>query len=198
MSDLATSLRVSSIVNLTGAVTMVVDDSPFALDLTKQALLGFGIRTRYSCRSAAEAIGILKESPVDLVLVDCEMSGTNGFELVRWLRRSGLDPNAFAPIILTAARLRRSHASEARDCGANFIIVKPFSAVTLLERIVWVTRDHRPFLEIGDYFGPDRRFRDIPPTAEERRALMIRKAAAAAEATASAKPEDMLESRVPS
>tara|TARA_R110000782_G_scaffold40276_3_gene93050 strand:- start:309 stop:824 length:516 start_codon:yes stop_codon:yes gene_type:complete len=161
---------------------MVVDDSPFALDLTKQALLGFGIRTRYSCRSAAEAISILKESPVDLVLVDCEMPGTDGFELVRWLRRSGLDPNAFAPVIMTAAHLRRSRAAEARDCGASFVIVKPFSAVTLLERIVWVSRDQRPFLEVGDYFGPDRRFREGEPPAEERRDLMIRRAAAEAAA----------------
>ncbi len=41
MSDLATSLRASSVVNFSSAVTMVVDDSPFALDLTSQALLSF-------------------------------------------------------------------------------------------------------------------------------------------------------------
>ena len=134
MSGIATSLRASSVINLSSAVTMVVDDSPFALDLTCQALLGFGIRTRYACRSAAEASSILKDSPVDLLLVDCEMPGTDGFELVRWLRRSGLDPNAFTPIIMTAAHLRRSRAAEARDCGASFVIVKPFSAIALLER----------------------------------------------------------------
>jgi CheY-like chemotaxis protein len=186
MSGLATSLRASSVINLSSAVAMVVDDSPFALDLTSQALLGFGIRTRYACRSAAEAVRILRESPVDLLLVDCEMPGTDGFELVRWLRRSGLDPNAFTSIIMTAAHLRSSRAAEARDCGASFVIIKPFSAVTLLERIVWVSRDQRPFLEVGDYFGPDRRFRDGAPPAEERRAQMIRKAAAAAEADSAA------------
>ncbi len=57
---------------------------------------------------------------------------------------------------------------DARDCGANFIITKPFSAKNLLERIVWVARDERPFLEVGDYFGPDRRFRDEPPDVERR------------------------------
>ncbi|WP_339872110.1 response regulator [uncultured Brevundimonas sp.] len=197
MSGFDTSLRASSVVNLSSAVTMVVDDSPFALDLTCQALLGFGIRTRYACRSAAEAIRILKESPVDLVLVDCEMPGTDGFEMVRWLRRSGLDPNAFTPIIMTAAHLRRSRATEARDCGASFVIVKPFSPVTLLERIVWVSRDQRPFLEVGDYFGPDRRFRDGSPPGDERREQMIRKAAAQAEAAAQGTAE-VIESSVPS
>ena len=169
MSGVATSLRDSSVINLSSAVTMVVDDSPFARDLTSQALLGFGIRTRYACRSADDAIKILKDHPIDLLLVGCEMPDTDGFELVRWLRRSGLDPNAFVPVIMTTAHLRRSRATEARDCGANFVVIKPFSPISLLERIVWVSRDPRPFLEVGDYFGPDRRFRDGPPPLHERR-----------------------------
>lgn len=175
MSGLGEALRDSAVINLTGAVTMIVDDSPFALDLTTQALMGFGIRARHACQGAAEAMEILKEQNVDLLVVDCEMPGIDGFELVRWLRRSGLEPNAFVPVIMTAAHIRRPRVTEARDCGASFIITKPFSATTLLERIVWVARDDRPFLEVGDYFGPDRRFRTTPAPPEERRADLIRK-----------------------
>jgi len=171
------ALRDSAVINLTGAVTMVVDDSSFALDLTTQALMGFGIRARHACRSAAEAMEILKDQNIDLLVVDCEMPGIDGFELVRWLRRSGLEPNAFVPVIMTAAHIRKARVAEVRDCGANFVITKPFSATTLLERIVWVARDGRPFLEIGDYFGPDRRFRKAPAPGEERRADLIRKQA---------------------
>ena len=175
MSRLGEALRDNAVINLTGAVTMVVDDSAFALDLTTQALMGFGIRTRHACLGAAEAMEVLKEQNVDLLVVDCDMPGIDGFELVRWLRRSGLEPNAFVPVIMTAAHIRRPRVTEARDCGASFIITKPFSAATLLERIVWVARDGRPFLEVGDYFGPDRRFRTTPAPREERRADLIRK-----------------------
>ncbi len=175
MSALGEALRKSAVINLSGAVTMVVDDSSFAIELTSQALMGFGIRPKHTCLDAAEAMEILKEQTVDLLVVDCEMPGIDGFELVRWLRRSGLDPNAFVPVIMTAAHIRRPRVSDARDCGASFIITKPFSATTLLERIVWVARDGRPFLEVGDYFGPDRRFRNAPPPGEERRADLIRK-----------------------
>lgn len=175
MSALGEALRKSAVINLSGAVTMVVDDSPFALELTSQSLMGFGIRPRHTCLDAAEAMEILKEQNVDLLVVDCDMPGIDGFELVRWLRRSGLDPNAFVPVIMTAAHIRRPRVAEARDCGASFIITKPFSSATLLERIVWVARDSRPFLEVGDYFGPDRRFRTGPPPQEERRADLIRK-----------------------
>lgn len=177
MSGPGEALRDSAVINLTGAVTMIVDDSPFALDLTAQALMGFGIRTRHACRGAAEAMEILKDQNIDLLVVDCEMPGIDGFELVRWLRRSGLEPNAFVPVIMTAAHIRRPRVAEARDCGANFIITKPFSATALLERVVWVARDERPFLEIGDYLGPDRRFRNASAPGEERRADLIRKKA---------------------
>ncbi|KQS56117.1 two-component system response regulator [Brevundimonas sp. Leaf363] len=171
-------LRDTGVINLNGAVTMVIDDTPFSLDLTAQALLGFGIQTKYTCHSAAKAIEILEDSKVDLILVDTEMPGMDGYEFVRWLRRSGLEPNAFAPVILTGAHVRRSRVTDARDCGANFLITKPFSAAALLERIVWVARDQRPFLELGDYMGPDRRIRDgKAPEGEERRSDLIRKTA---------------------
>lgn len=179
-------LRDSAVINLTGAVTMVVDDSPFGLDITASALLGFGIKTRYACHSAAEAMDILKDHPIDLLVVDTEMPEMDGYELVRWLRRSGLDPNAFAPVIMTATHVRRSRVTEARDCGANFVITKPFSAASLLERIVFVARDTRPFLEVGDYFGPDRRFREGKAPGQERRADVLRKMKHAADKAAAA------------
>lgn len=191
MPGVGEALRDSAVINLSSAVTMVVDDSAFALDLTTQALLGFGIKTRYVCHSAPEAREILKDNDVDLLVVDADMPGMSGFDLVRWLRKSGLEPNAFVPIVMTAAHVRRKHLEEARDCGINFLVTKPFSAMTLLERVVWVARDQRPFLSVGDYLGPDRRFREAKPKdGVERRSDMIKlaamKAAKAAEAGASA------------
>lgn len=189
MSGVGESLRESAVINLTSATTMVVDDSSFGLDLTCQALRGFGIRTSYTCQSAAEAMEILVDQPIDLLVVDCEMPSVDGYELVRWLRRSA-QANALTPVIMTAAHMRRSKITEARDCGANFVVTKPFSASTLLERIVWVARDVRPFLEVGDYFGPDRRIRDQGPPTEERRAAVIRKAAFEAEQASRAAAKD--------
>lgn len=174
MTDLGEALRESAVFNLTSAVTMVVDDSDFGLDLTVEALRGFGIQTRYTCQNAGEAIDILKDHPIDLMLVDCEMPGMDGHELVRWLRNANLDPNSYVPIIMTAGHVRRSKVAAVRDCGASFLVTKPFSAAGLLERIIWVARDSRPFLEVGDYKGPDRRFKHPEPREHgERRSDMI-------------------------
>ena len=170
MTTLGDSLRESAVFNLGGAVTMIVDDSPFSLTLTSNALTGFGIRPTYACGTGMEAKKLLTDKPVDLLVVDTDMPDIDGFELVRWLRRSGLNPNAFSPVIMTASHIRRGRLNQARDCGANFLVTKPFSAAMLLERILWVARDNRPFLEVGDYFGPDRRFRDEQWDGPERRA----------------------------
>lgn len=193
MSDAGEPLRDSAVFNLTGAVVMVVDDSPFSMEVTIQALQGFGIRVKYAVKSAAQAIEILNLHPIDMLLIDCEM---DGHQLVRWLRRSGLEPNAYVPVIMTASHVRRSRVADVRDCGANFLVTKPFSAAVVLERIIWVARDNRAFLEAGDYSGPDRRFKTAKPREHgERRADMIRLAehqaqqAAAAEA---AKKEELL------
>ena len=175
MPTQADSLRDSAVFNLSGAITMVVDDSPFSLTLTSSALSGFGVRPTFTIGRGAEARRILQDKPIDLLLIDTDMPDIDGFELVRWLRRSGPNPNAFTPVIMTASHIRRGRVAEARDCGANFVVTKPFSAAMLLERILWVARDTRPFLEVGDYLGPDRRFRSVEYEGEERRADMIRK-----------------------
>lgn len=168
-------LRENAVFNLGRARVMVVDDDDFSLELTVQALQGFGARIKYALSGALEAIEVLSDHDVDLLVVDCEMPGMDGYDFVRWLRRSNLDPNAYAPVIMTASHVRRAKVLAARDCGANFLVTKPFSASTLLERIVWVAGDARPFLQVGDYFGPDRRFRDDAPPGEiERRSHGVR------------------------
>jgi CheY-like chemotaxis protein len=195
MSNLGETLRESAVFNLTNAITMVVDDSSFGLDLTTEALRGFGIQTRYTCDSAGAAMEILKDSTVDLILVDCEMPGMDGHELVRWLRGSRIDPNAYVPVIMTAGHVRKSKVKAVRDCGANFLVTKPFSAASLLERLVWVARDSRPFLETSDYKGPDRRLKDSEPREEdERRSDMVARLALEASQASQASLEPPVES----
>lgn len=173
----ASSLRESAVFNFSEAVTMIVDDSPFSLTLTANALAGFGIRPTYAVGSGLEAKRLLQEKTIDLLVVDTGMPDIDGYELVRWLRRSSPNPNAFSPVIMTASHIRRGRVAEARDCGANFVVTKPFSPNLLLERILWVARDNRPFLEVGDYLGPDRRFKTEDYEGEERRADLIRRRA---------------------
>ncbi len=189
------SLSAGAIFNLGKAVVMIVDDNAFSMNLTSQTLIGFGAKSRHQCSSAAEAMETLKNATVDLLIVDCDMPDMDGYDLVRWLRGSGMDPNAFVPVIMIAGHTPESKVTKARDCGANFIVARPLSPLVLLERILWVARDPRPMLQAGDYMGPDRRFRDGDPpaaTGERRRDRILAAEEAAladrAEAEAEAAP----------
>ncbi len=172
------TLRSSAVFNLSGANTLVVDDSAIALNLTTEALRGFGIEAKYICSNAAEAIAVLTQHPIDLMIVDCEMPGMNGHDLVRWLRNSRLEPNAYVPVIMTAGHVRASTVQDVRACGASLLIQKPLKAEVLLHHVIRIARDNRSFIETSDYSGPDRRFNVSEPRDEdERRKDMMRVAA---------------------
>jgi DNA-binding response OmpR family regulator len=71
---------------------------------------------------------------------------------------------AFIPVVLTMGHARPSQVHLARDSGANFVVAKPITPKVLLERIFWVAREDRPFVETKSFIGPERRFkREGPP-----------------------------------
>ncbi|MBX9826250.1 MAG: hypothetical protein K2Y27_14815 [Xanthobacteraceae bacterium] len=54
---------------------------------------------------------------------------------------------------------RSTIVGNARDCGANMVLVKPVSPTSLYDRLVWIAFNARKFVDSKDYFGPDRRFK---------------------------------------
>jgi CheY-like chemotaxis protein len=150
---------------------LIVDDNAQSLDIMAQVLNGFGARNLTRCENAKEAREALGGSTrFDLILSDASMPGEDGYDLMRWLRREGKEPNRYAPAIIVTAHTRASQVKKARDCGAHFVVAKPIQPNVLLERIFWVARDDRMFVECDIYMGPDRRFKfEGPPPGEDGR-----------------------------
>ncbi len=157
-----TDLPLKARINLGRAVVLLLDDSAESLAVMVQIVTAFGVKHFHKCASISEAKEIADHAEVDLVLAATHLRHGSGYDFIEWLRRSK-GPNAFAPAILLSGHVRLTHVKSARDCGANFIVSKPLSPAVLLERIVWVARESRPFVSCDSYFGPDRRFR----TAED-------------------------------
>lgn len=156
----------SAYLNLEKAKALVVDDNSQALDIIVGVLSSFGLRDIVRADNATEGIEQLKRHAFDLVLTDGEMPTMDGYEFIHWLRRNGSDASRVTPAILVTAHTRRSHVVKARDCGANFIIAKPITPKILLERIFWVAKGDRMFVETDNYVGPDRRFKQEGPPAD--------------------------------
>jgi two-component system, LytTR family, response regulator len=100
--------------------TLVVDDEPVARK-SLQVLLAKDpeVEVVGACATGREAIQALCREPVDLLLLDVEMPGVDGFEV---LRAAG--PGAAAAVVLVTAF--DGYALQAFDAGAIHYLLKPF------------------------------------------------------------------------
>jgi DNA-binding response OmpR family regulator len=169
---MAVQLDFSARINLRATGVLVLDANPQALDVLRQILSGFGARSIHGCANGDETREAFSQRTLQLVIVDPLMTEEDGFELIRWMRRQEMSPNHTLPIIATIGHNTRRNVMAARDAGANFVVAKPLSPETLLQRIEWIARENRQFIVAPGYVGPDRRFKNEgpPPGCEGRRA----------------------------
>lgn len=100
---------------------LIVDDDPGMIQALAKALQGMG-RLRFATRGA-DALRLLKESPADLVLLDAEMPGLSGFDVLDALR---LDPQlADTPVIMITSHAEEDFERAGLEKGAADFIAKP-------------------------------------------------------------------------
>jgi CheY-like chemotaxis protein len=157
------SILNSDKLNLEKIKFMIVDDNSQSLEIIASAISGFGVHNIVRCDSAKEARRVVNITTLDFVVTDAEMPEESGYDLVHWIRREGPDTNRFVPIVVVTGHTREDQVKQARDCGAHFLVTKPVTPKVLLERIFWVARETRPFIECETYVGPDRRFKRLGP-----------------------------------
>jgi DNA-binding response OmpR family regulator len=131
---------------------------------------GFGVASVHRFDKLADADKHLKSKTVDMIIIDPNIEAGAGYDFVKDMRRSS-GVNAYTPVILISGHVKRTDVARARDTGANFIVSKPFSGTVLLQRIMWVARDVRSFVQVASgYVGPDRRFKfEGPPVGSDGR-----------------------------
>lgn len=155
--------------NLSNASVLVLDASQHALDVITQILKGFGVANVHRFDTVQAATKFFNHRSVDLIIVDPSVEDGRGYDFVVDLRHSG-KACAMAPVILVSGHVRKAAVNRARNTGANYVVTKPLSPTTLLQRILWVAKDRRPFVEVGCYIGPDRRFKfEGPPSGSSGR-----------------------------
>jgi DNA-binding response OmpR family regulator len=149
--------------NLRGATTLLVDSDAFTRGLIAQMVRGFGMDTPTTYETGAAAKSHLQHHYIDLCILEAVLPDMECAQLIKWIRRQDKSPLRFIPIIVLTSYTQHRHVAMARDAGANLIVKKPVSPRVLLDRIVWVAKTSRPFIETANYAGPDRRFRTLEP-----------------------------------
>jgi response regulator RpfG family c-di-GMP phosphodiesterase len=149
--------------NLDRAVILLLDDTEVGMSILVQIVTGLGAKDLYRCATVEKAQEIALKHRIDLAIVDSLSPSGAGYDFVKWLRTSTPEPSCYTPVLLTTAHTPARDVNKARDCGGHIIVKKPIAPIVILERIIWMSKEGRPFLYSDGYVGPDRRFHDDGP-----------------------------------
>lgn len=155
-----------SLVNLD---VLIVDDNAHMRALLRAVLRSLGVQRLREASGGREGLEHLRHKPADIILLDLAMPEMSGPEFLRELRGSAQSPAPSARVIMITGYGDLPSVTAARDAGADEFLVKPITAQALLTRIEAVTKKPRPFVEGGDFQGPDRRRRRDRVRGQERR-----------------------------
>jgi DNA-binding NtrC family response regulator len=100
---------------------LIVDDEALNLDLLDQELADMGHLSERAA-DGSEALAKLEAGNPDLVLLDYQMPGMNGIEVLKEIRRR----DQHLPVIMITAYGTIERAVEAVKAGADDFITKPF------------------------------------------------------------------------
>ncbi len=110
---------------------LVVDDHA-----TMVRLLTMTLPSDYTVAQATnglEAVEQAEKFVPDLMLLDVNMPGLNGFEVLRKIRESKKLVNT--KVIMVTARSEEADRNLAQQLGADVYLTKPFSPLALLEQV---------------------------------------------------------------
>ena len=140
-----------------GLCVLVVDDNQYMRKMVRNLLVNCGIKHICEAGDGIAALDTIRTVGPDVVILDWEMPLLNGPELVRIVRSPGVFPMPDVPIIMLSGHGERWRVVEAVRLGGNEYLVKPVSAKALYDRLVTITSQPRPTVQLGDYYGPEPR-----------------------------------------
>jgi len=146
-------------INIRGLTFLIADENAYFASICNSILRSFGATKVLEARDAGEALKTLTQHKVDLLLCDSKLPPEGGLKFthsVRWDKESEFRT---IPILIMTNDTRSNAISQARDSGANMLVVKPMSPTSLYDRLLWVAFNPRKFVDSPNYFGPDRRFK---------------------------------------
>lgn len=109
---------------------LLIDDDPHVRSGFTRALRQAGHEVHAS-DSGAQALQLLQDTPIDLVLSDVLMEGMSGLELLRRVR--AIAPEL--PVVLLTGRPSEDERDAAHALGAQALLAKPIRIAELLEAI---------------------------------------------------------------
>ena len=109
---------------------LIVDDTVSNLDILSELLKSYDI---IESTNGKEALEIVKDEAIDLILLDIVMPDMDGYEVCQTLKEN--PKTADIPIIFITAKTDEESIEKAYNVGGSDYITKPFRAKELLARV---------------------------------------------------------------
>ena len=112
---------------------LVVDDFSTMRRIVKNLLNDLGYANVAEADDGNTALPMLQSGGYDFLVTDWNMPGMPGLDLLKAVRA---DPKlAKMPVLMLTAEAKREQIIEAAQAGVNGYVIKPFTAITLKEKI---------------------------------------------------------------
>ena len=113
------------------AKILIVDDQETNVLVLEQMLLDDGYTHIASTMDPREVCALYRQNNYDLILLDLEMPGMDGFQVLEGLKK--IEPYDYLPVLVITAQL--GHKLRALQAGAKDFVSKPFDLVEVQTRI---------------------------------------------------------------
>ena len=117
--------------DILGAKILIVDDLEANVRLLDRMLRQAGHTCVASTMDPHEVCGLHRDNRYDLILLDLEMPGMDGFQVMEGLKE--IETDGYLPILVITAQ--PAHKLRALESGARDFISKPFDLVEVRTRI---------------------------------------------------------------
>ncbi|HEX8964508.1 MAG TPA: response regulator [Rhodocyclaceae bacterium] len=113
---------------------LLVDDSASARRFMRHVLTNVGIEKFIEAADGREAVAILAETQVDLVVTDYNMPEMDGRELVEYIRKQSWQNSV--PVLMVTSESNESRLAAVQESGVSGICDKPFQP-DVIKRLLW-------------------------------------------------------------
>ena len=112
---------------------LVVDDYSTMRRIVKNLLHDLGYANVTEADDGKTALPLLQNGNFDFLITDWNMPGMPGLDLLKAVRSN--DKLKKLPVLMLTAEAKREQIVEAAQAGVSGYVIKPFTAVTLKEKI---------------------------------------------------------------
>ena len=137
-----------------GLTILVADSNAYTRKLTRSMLINLGAKSIYEAPDGVAALDAIRSVNPDVMIMNWDMPGLDGPEVMRVVRSPEVFPKASLPVIMLTDRGSRSVVRDAVRLGVHELLVTPISPKALQQRLLGILLYPRPMVQAGKYFIP--------------------------------------------